>query len=410
MQVFPTSSNAQPRSAAARPIAGALAALAAGAVMLAAAAASAGTVHLTDGSQVVGTIQHLRDDTLTVETDFAGTLTIPQAKIEGVSSDRELAVTLASGDRVVGTLDYSDDAGQQLTNTVFGEAGLGDTELIAIARADAAAGAATQPSVAQLKQQQKQQIKKLKQKQKQRVAKVKETQQEKIASLEQTQQKYADPWTLRFELGVSGATGNNERLSIDGRAEANRETPDERLNIFSEGHFAKDNGERSENEVRGGAKLEVDVSKKLFVFGKTGLEFDEFEDLDLRSTVTAGLGYFFWEKPKHVFKGRIGAGYQHESFMDGESMDQGLVELGYDYRYDFEKWLRFTHNLTYYPTLDDFIGDYRVEAETAGEIPLSDDEAWKLRLGVRNEYDAQPQPGIDNLDTFYFLNFVYDVD
>jgi putative salt-induced outer membrane protein YdiY len=386
----------------------ALASLACAVLLATVGPARAATVYLADGSQVVGAVQSMRDGELVIETDFAGQLAIPQKKIEGIAADRKLAITLSTGDRIVGAPKYSAEQGQRLTDTAFGEVTLEDASLVAIAPADQPAVA--EGEVKQLKQAHQKEVKKLKSKHKKKLKKAKQKKQKRIDQLQQKKAAYEDPWSIRLELGLSGATGNNERLSFDGRAEADRETPDERLNMFAEGHFARDNGERSENEVRGGAKLEVDVSEKTFVFGKTGLEFDEFEDLDLRSRVSAGLGYFFWEKENHVFKGRVGAGYQHESFMNGTTSDQGLLELGYDYRYDFDSGWRFTHNLTCYPTLSDFIGDYRLEVETAGEVPLSDDEIWKLRLGVRNEYDSEPQPGIDKLDTFYFLNFVYDME
>jgi putative salt-induced outer membrane protein YdiY len=361
--------------------------------------AQADTVYLADGSQINGTVKQMQGGQLTIETSFAGTLTVDAAKLQGLTAERELAVTLDSGDRIVGIPQYSPDTGQRLTETAFGAVQLDDAELASVRPADAAAKGQATPK----------QVTKLKQKHKKQVKQIKEEHEKQVTALEEEQAKYDDPWSLRLQFGLSGATGNNERLNFDGRTEALRETPDERLSLFAAGQYAEEQGQRSENEIRGGAKLEVDVSSKTFVYGKTGLEFDEFEDLDLRTTLTAGLGYFFWEKEDHELKGRLGAGYQHESFMNGVSQDEGLLELGYDWRYDLNTKLRLTQNLTYYPTLGEPFADYRLDVETAGEVPLSEDQAWKLRLGVRNEYNAMPQPGVERLDTFYFLDFVYDV-
>jgi len=363
--------------------------------------ATADTVHLTDGSQVKGTIESLSDGVLVMETNFAGTLQVKRSKVAGVSADRALAVILNTGDRLVGKPRYSPKQGQRVVSDAVGKVTLEQARIVALAEPDDSP-AATQPA--------QKRVDELKKQHQQELEQVKEEKQKRIDALTEKQAPYEDPWTLRFQLGLNGSTGNNERLSFDGRVDATQEFPDQRLNLFSEGHFAKDDGERSQNEVRGGANLEVDISKKTFIFGKGTLEFDEFEDLDLRSTVTTGLGYFFWEEEDHVFKGRVGAGYQHESFDDGTSADEGLLEIGYDYRYDFQDDLRFTHALTYFPTFDDPLGNYRLQVETAGEVPITSKEAWKLRLGVRNEYDADPQPGVENLDTFYFLNLVYDVE
>ena len=217
------------------------------------------------------------------------------------------------------------------------------------------------------------------------------------------------PWKARFELGLNGDTGNNERFATRGRIEAKRETAHERLIIYVQGQYAKENGESTANEIFGGTRLEVDLDERWFVFGHVQLEKDEFEDLELRATATGGIGYFFIREADHELKGRAGIGFEHESFDSGEDERDIVAELGYDYRIDFNEWLRFTHSLTYYPALGDPLSDYRLVAETAGEVPLSKEEPWKLRLGMRNEYDGDPQPGIDYLDTSYFLNLVYDM-
>jgi putative salt-induced outer membrane protein len=365
------------------------------------AAVQADVIYLEDGSRVQGQVQSLKEGTLTIETDFAGTINIDGEQMTGLRSDRTLAVILKSGDRLVGVPRYSPEDGQRLTETAAGRVALEPAQIVAITDPDdpAPATEAARERMEQLKKEQQKQVEE-----------VKADKQKQIDALKEEKAKYEDPWSLTLQLGLNGSTGNNERLSFDGRVDATQEFPDQRLNLFSEAHYARDDGSRSQNEVRGGANLEVDVSKKTFVFGKGTLEFDEFEDLDLRSTITAGLGYFFWEKEDHVFKGRLGAGYQHESFDDGTSADEGLLEVGYDYRYDFDEQLRFTHALTYYPTLSDPTSDYRISVETAGEVPIASSEQWKLRLGVRNEYDAAPQPGVERLDTFYFLNLAYDIE
>lgn len=43
-------------------------------------------------------------------------------------------------------------------------------------------------------------------------------------------------------------------------------------------------------------------------------------------------------------------------------------------------------------------------------MPIGNTESWKLRLNLRNQYDSQPRPGIEELDTVYSLNLVYDFD
>lgn len=323
--------------------------------------AHADEVYLTDGSKLVGTVQRMDDKELVMTTGFAPELKIKPELVAGVTSDRELAVTLSNGERVVGVPVYTAEGGQKVTGTETGDVAVTDNRIATIKDENAPVPPPPGPA-----------------------------------------------WTARVEFGLTGSTGNTERNAFRGRAEANRKTDRDRLLLFLEGNYAEQSGERSQNEVFGGAKYEIDLDQKWFAFARQDLEYDEFENLDLRSTTTAGLGRFFIRKEDHELKARGGVGYQYEMFDDGTREDDVILELGYDYRVDLHKYFRFTHSLTYFPALEDPLHDYRVRAETAGEVPLGSVQNWKLRAGMRNDYDGNPQPGVENLDTTYFLNLVYD--
>jgi hypothetical protein len=56
------------------------------------------------------------------------------------------------------------------------------------------------------------------------------------------------------------------------------------------------------------------------------------------------------------------------------------------------------------PSFSDF-ANYHVTHESFYELPLAD-PAWKLRMGLSNDYNSKPNPGIKNLDTLYFTRLV----
>jgi len=47
--------------------------------------------------------------------------------------------------------------------------------------------------------------------------------------------------------------------------------------------------------------------------------------------------------------------------------------------------------------------------DTALAVPLGNSDIWKLKLGVTNEYNSQPQPGLDRLDNTYYANIVLEL-
>lgn len=355
--------------------------------LIATSTAHADLVRLSDGSRIHGDIIQYSSAELTIETDFAGEITIAGDKISGFETDTPRVIVLKSGERLIGTLKRQD--GEQILQSEL----LGDIPLPA---KNVAGVYTTDEPIAEADAQ---------------VVDLRQEYEDKIAELEAREKKLEDLWSGRFEFGLNGQSGNKDRLAFNGRAETKRETETERLLLYIEGHYAEDDNERSTNEIFGGANLEVDFTQRWFAYGRGKLEFDEFEDLDLRAVITAGVGYFFIQEEDHEWKGRVGVGYQHESFDDGTTEDEAILEIGYDYRKDISEWLGFTHTLTYYPSLtDNPLDSYRLFADAALEIPLTRDKAWKVRTGVRGEYDSEPKEDIEKLDTFYFLNFVYDWD
>ena len=322
---------------------------------------------LTDGSRLIGQVQKLYDGKLTLKTESVGDLAIDASKVQGISTETPLTVQMKTGERVIGILEYTPQTGQRILAEVPGTMALKLSDVTAAWPPDQVS-----PEVAAL--------------------------QIRLAKAE-------SPWSLRLEGGVDGQTGNSERVALNGRAEVRRTTERERLLLYSQVRFAHENGEDTVREVLGGINLEADINKKWFAFAKLELEYDKFENLDMRTTATAGLGYFAIREPDQELKFRGGIGYQHESFRDGGSDDQAVAELGMDYRKELAPWLLFNHATTYYPTFDD-IGDYRIVMENAGEIPLGTGKNWKLKLGVRNHYNSEPQTGVDRLDTYYFANIL----
>ncbi len=338
--------------------------------LLAVSPAAADEVILKDGSKLVGEVQRLDGGKLKIKTGFAGELEIDAAQVKSIGTADDVNVRLESGDTVIGKLAPAADGGQTVTGEVVGQRNVPAGQVKAVWRKDDVS-----PEVAAAQ-----------------------------AKYEAARAK----WKLRLELGINGQTGNSERVAINGRAEANRTTDKDRLSIYAAGRYARENGEDTTREILGGAKLEVDINQDLFVWGGVELENDEFENLDLRATATGGLGLFLIRKPEHEWKARGGLGLQHESFSTGGDRTSAIGQAGHDYWIELNEWLKFTHTLDFYFPLDDFSA-WRATMENAGEIPLNKEANWKLRLGLRTQYDSQPDDGVDRLDNFYFLNMVWDV-
>jgi len=343
---------------------------------------------LDDGSVLNGTIVLVAGEMVEFETMFAGTLQVRRDHITGMISERPLLVLLQSGDRLRATLGWDEARGQWLDSELVGVIVLADREIAAVGDPEdesmlaVAAADEVQAQIQALEQRHAEELE---------------------AAVEQAQPSAKAVWSGEISIAISGSDGNTEEFTALPRFAARRETEFDRLALGLQGRFASQDGEETENEVIGTASLERDFTERWFARGALRLERDEFEDLDLRANIDLGAGYWVIRKDHHEFKPRAGLGLQVEAFDEAENEEDVVAVLGWDYRIDLSERWRLTHVLDYRPTFSDFTGSYRLDSELAMVTMVNDTVPWGLRLQLRNEFNADPVPGVDKLDTVYSI-------
>jgi putative salt-induced outer membrane protein YdiY len=342
-----------------------------------AAPAAADVVTLADGSRLVGTIERMADGKLILVTEYAGTLEIDASKIVTIETDQPVNVGTTTGDRLVGKIEWSPDEEKAVVHSEVGTIPVPTDKIEAIWPKDGKS-----PEALALEEQ---------------VAKAKE-------EAEAAQAR----WSATFEAGVFYTDGNSEILRASGRAEVRRTTLKDLMKFYVSGEYSEEDKRRSSHEVKGGAYYEYLFTERWYGYGRMELEYDEFEDLDLRFTTAVGAGYYWLKKPEHELKTFAGIGFLHESFRDGTDRNAAQAEVGLDYRLDITPWMRFTNSTVWYPTFES-LRDYRLVSDSAFLFPLGDSDVWKLKLGALYEYDPIPQPGFERLDQTYYANIVLEM-
>ncbi len=341
------------------------------------AVATADVVTLTDGSRLVGNIVRLQDGHLTLETQFAGTIEIDAALVESINTDQPVHVDIDTGDRLIGAIVWQTQIQRALIQTELGDLPVDIKRIAAI-----------WPKNAKSPEQ---------------LAWEKQIEEVRVAAEAQRAK-----WSATVEAGVLYKEGNTESLTARGRAELRRKSPKDLLKFYIAGEYAEESKVRDTAEIKGGAYYEHLITKRLFGYGGFELEYDEFENLDLRVSTAAGLGYYWLKEEHHELKTRGGIGFLHESYMNNTNRHTFQGDLGLDYFVDLAEWLRFTHSTSYYPTFES-IRDYRLVSDSALIIPLGDSEAWKLKLGAAYEYKSLPTGGAKRLDQTYYANIMLDI-
>jgi putative salt-induced outer membrane protein YdiY len=119
--------------------------------------------------------------------------------------------------------------------------------------------------------------------------------------------------------------------------EYNRKKP---FNFFFGGYYwfqsTKESGESritDENRLLGRTRLDYDLSDRTFAFGQVSAEYDEIQNLSLRTDPVAGIGYRFVKHEKLMIAGRMGPGYVYQRYFGGGTENYFTIRIDPLFRY-----------------------------------------------------------------------------
>ncbi len=331
------------------------------ALLLCVSAVKADKVWLTDGSVLIGQLQMLLNGKAMLKSASAGDLVIDQSQIVNIETALPLNGVLQNNERVNGKLQAGTN-GQLMVE--------GSASPIALQNIKALWG-------------------------------------EGMVDPTLPPPPQGRVWAGETFVDMAGKTGNTEKFNGGAGVKATMTGPENRLMLYANGSYARENSVTSEKEYRAGLDYEHSIANTLNSwFVRAEAEKDEFSGIDLRTQVVAGYGYFFFKEETTQLRFRIGLSYLRKEYEDGGTDDSYGLDLNLHYERRIDEWGTLVSDLTYTPGLND-IDDYRLYHESALDIPLLMSKPLSLRLGVSNEYNNLVAQGAERMDTTYFAKLVY---
>lgn len=316
-------------------------------------------VETKNGARLTGTVTKVDAGTITLVTDYAGTLSIKQSEVVKFETEKPLFIRLAGGTTMEGTVTATPDGKIQ----VNGKDGTITTTTDKVATTWAQGE--TDPAVAQLMRR----------------------------------------WKYEVSFDVAGKTGNSEELRYGGGAKATLAGPEDTLVFYANAAYKRTDGVKSDDKLNVGVDYSRYLTQRVTWYARDEGGYDSGKDIDFYNVAAAGLGYdFIKNPPKQKLTGRFGVSYRFEEYGDPASDDlrSAGLDLGLSHHYRFENAVMH-NNVTYVPAFEDFT-NYRLIHDSSLEFPLASD--WKFRVGVNNDYTSETSPGVDKLDTTYYGKFV----
>ncbi len=126
-------------------------------------------------------------------------------------------------------------------------------------------------------------------------------------------------WSAKANLGFTIRTGNTNQTDLSTRLMIKREATRSRVTLDYRGDFSEVNEVQTVNTHNGTLLFDLFISRKFYVTPFSYEYYsDRFKNIDYRSTIGAGVGYFFFRQSRIDWSVGLGGGYQVTTFLSVE--------------------------------------------------------------------------------------------
>lgn len=321
----------------------------------------ADTVTTEDGSVLNGTIKLIDKGVIHLETSYAGTLKLKQETVVALETTSPLAIRLENGTVTTGLI--KDLKGEKLE--------IKSEEVVVKTRTNEIAAVwapeKTDPEV------------------------------------ERNRRK----WKNDFALNLNGRNGNVDRFYFGGNLDMRLKGPKDEISLGLRYEQGEENDNKTADRALGQIGYERFSENKVGWFARNLLEKDPLNGIDLRSTTSSGISYRLINTDVQTLVVRSGLGYRYTEFDDEDRKNESslTIDTGLFHSYKYEDLFYLENILDYSPATDDF-GNYTGVHDSSIKIPITPNENFLIRMGIRNEYESQTSAE-EKLDTSYYTQLIY---
>jgi putative salt-induced outer membrane protein len=310
--------------------------------------ARADQVVLANGDRLTGKVVDSNEKQLLFESEAAGRVTIKWELVAGVTTTAPIAVGLADGQMLRGTLATT---GEQWT----------------VHTDSAGAVTIARPAIAFLRA----------------------TEQQAVYDAELNRYRnpgLTDLWTGLVDFGYASTRGNARTSNVATSANVDRLTSRDKIGVRFTSVYASNRtagrGLTTANAIRGGAGYNLDLTKKIFAFVSVDLEFDEFQALDLRFVPAGGLGYHTIKNERGFFDLFGGVSMNREFFSTGLRRTSAEALLGDELSWKLNERLTVKQKMSLFPNVSD-AGEFRANFDLTTVTALWKWFGWQFTFSDR---------------------------
>ncbi|QHI70823.1 DUF481 domain-containing protein [Tichowtungia aerotolerans] len=326
-------------------------------------------VLVQDGTVLKGEIAAISESAIEIETGFAGKLTVDRAQVIGFSSDDPMFVRLSSGAVMPGTVAAASEGAVKIS----GVDGVLAAPLTSVRQGWREADRDPE-----------------------------------IVAREKVVAAMKRKWNYQAAGNISGKSGNTDEKNMGVNVSATLASKNDQLKFYGSYDRKETDGDKTVDERKVGMRYTSYFNDPWGWYIRQELENDVFENIKLRSVTAGGLSYRFADEDHYKLSGNTGLSYRYETYEDGtENSDSIGLDFGVQHFYRWTNRFEMNNELAWVPSVEDF-ANYLLTQNSWIDLPLGDSRIWKLRVGLKNDYNSQPEGGRKKTDTTYYGSLVVD--
>jgi putative salt-induced outer membrane protein YdiY len=227
-------------------------------------------------------------------------------------------------------------------------------------------------------------------------------------------------WSFSASLGMTGHEGSSSDISVSAYIDAVRSTENTTLKLYGTLNKARSDGVKTSEQYIAGLDYENRPTERWSWYVRDEIQHNRFNDYKLRNVAGSGAGYYFWNTTtdgrKSLLRLRLGLAHSYTSHYTKKPNTDDCVkssdialDIGLLFHYDFTTGISWNTELTYTPIIDEIDRGILVHETKISyllkELGLVSDKLSdiSLDLGMRNEYQTQPEPGANHTDTTWYM-------
>ena len=311
-------------------------------------------ITLKNGDRLTGKIIKQDSDTIILQTDLAGLITVSKTNVEKI-----LLETLAQDTKKEATpIEKSETQGKGGNDAITGDAKT-------VAATDKEGDASINPAA-------------------------------KNKAL-----SFTEGWDGAANVGFSMTTGNTKNTTFTAGVRAEKSSDSDKWTTYMNSLWNRNRvglvNVTTSNAVWGGVRYDRNITKKLFVFGSYDFERDQPQLVNFRSVVGSGLGYHAIKNDRTELDFFGGAAW-NKTWYIGPNTSTAEALVGNTLKHKFNDRLKFQQGFTLYPNLTNG-GDYRFLFDSTLSADITSRIGWFTTIA--NRYNSTPRFGAEKNDFLF---------